>query len=176
MSLVLDDVISLDEAPEPSAQRVRRAGATARTSLRSTRGAFLRRSAAVGVGVGFATLGVFPPARKAFACAGSGVNARDLYGDCPAASSGFGCSPACGPSTVYGDTCDSNNWHFSTGNYRNRPNECNSSTGADAWMWYRNCNCPGGNGLRPYRCHDGCKLISGSWVKSICRWIEPGCI
>ena len=176
MSLVLDEIVRLDKAPAPKPPPVRREASAAPFRGTSTRLGFLSKSAAVGAGVGLSVLGVFPPARKAFACEASGVSTRDLYGDCPAASSGFGCSPACGPSTVYGDTCDANNWHLTAGSYRNRANECNSSTGADAWMWYRNCNCPGGTGLRPFRCHDGCKNINGSWVKSICRWTEPGCI
>ncbi|HEX8629492.1 MAG TPA: hypothetical protein VF755_15105, partial [Catenuloplanes sp.] len=55
-----------------------------------------------------------------------------------------------------------------SGSYRMRPNQCNTAP-YDGWTWYAGpCGCPTGFG-RNYRCHDGCKLVNGSWVRSICR-------
>ena len=177
MTLTLSEIARIDDssADVPGAKPAR---ATEVLGSRVTRGTFVRRATVAGVGLGLSTLSLFPAPRKALAaCAASGYSEFTILGDCPSGSTGYGCSPACGPSTVYGDACNASNWHKSTGDFRTRPNDCvGGAPPYDGWWWYRNCNCPGGTGLRPFRCHDGCKLVGGTWVSSVCRYTAPGCV
>jgi hypothetical protein len=61
---------------------------------------------------------------------------------------------------VYSDVCRADTWHKYGGNYRNRPNQCYSPTGKDGWYWTLCC----GGQSDQWKCHDGCKLISGEIV------------
>lgn len=165
MSFAMDDLVRFDEPPSSLDEHVERVGReTFRASL--TRRTLLHRTAAIGAGVGLSVLGVLPPARKASAACTTTLETK-IFGDCPQSVSGT-CSPACGPSTVYSDVCDASGWHKTSGNYRMRPNQCETG-GYDGWFWRAGpCGCPTGCKVN-FRCHDGCKLISGTWHNSVCR-------
>lgn len=141
-----------------------------RRPIRFGRRGVLKGAFAGGVGIAMTMFEQAPIVQKAAAACTTTLETT-IRADCPEDIAGT-CSPACGPSTVYLDVCDANGWHKTSGNYRMRPNQCTSSP-YDGWMWYASpCGCPVGFG-RHYRCHDGCKLISGSWVNSICRTTTP---
>jgi hypothetical protein len=167
----LDEVVSVGERPGGSA-RVRPAARVGVTGYRLARRGALKATVALGTGAGMAALGLFPKAKEASAAC-VGFLEADIFGGCPTEVGD--CSPACGPSTVYADTCGSNGLHMYTGNYRNRPDQCHPGTESDGWHWTAptgSCGCQPGF-QRNYRCHDGCKLISGAWRNSICRTSTP---
>jgi hypothetical protein len=137
-----------------------------------TRRSLVQRGAALGTVLGLSTLGVLPPAKRAEAACTT-TSEKTIYSSCPTTSEGFGCDPACGPSMVYGDTCNSNGWHKTSGNFRMRPNECRTG-GYDGWFWRRQCGCPS-TCTRSFRCHDGCRLTNGVWKNSVCR-LTSACI
>jgi hypothetical protein len=134
-----------------------------------SRRSFLKAVAASGIGLGMMAIGKMPLAAAANPpsyCAGENQNHRTIKSTC---YTNYDDVEHCYPSTVYFDTC-SGGWHKSSGNYRNRPDQCNA--GYDGWKWLAQPGpgCSGGCDNRYVRCHDGCKkLASGSWVKSICR-------
>jgi len=131
----------------------------------------LRGMLGAGAGLGLAMIGQLPLAKRADAACVSAAH-RDIKSSCHA-SYNYGCT-ACGPSQVLSDTCDTNGWHKYTGDYRNRPDQCTSSY--DGWLWNElGCGCPS-NCARSFRCHDGCKLISGNWTSTICRYAFGSCI
>lgn len=135
-----------------------------------TRRSFMKALAAAGIGLGLATIGKVPLANAA-GCAASGELHNTIAGSC---FNNNQYAAHCGPSTVYTDVCSGGahlGWHKTTGNYRNRPNQCPPSTIYDGWNWYEanDPTCPPSCPSRIYRCHDGCKLVGSSWVNSICR-------
>ncbi len=140
---------------------------------------FLGRAATVGMALSLAALGVFPPAREAFAD-GYDVWTSTTTGPCGPGgyAQNHNCSPGCGPSGVCDGTsngycCDSTVWHCSSltdcpDHPANvyfmglRPNECYQGT-YDAWMW--KCS----SSLK-YRCHDGTScLLHAGCINTICR-------
>lgn len=134
-----------------------------------------RRVLQAGTALGFAALGVFPSARKAYA------DGYDIYdGPCPSYASSHDCSPGCGPSTVYADACETSGEH--AGFHKNdgvtwtlRPNGCFGGT-YDGWLWRFNEACGACGCYIERRCHDGYRKVGGSWVRSICRFnTDCGC-
>jgi hypothetical protein len=146
--------------------------------LRWTRGDFLRTAAATGMGMGLASLGIFPPARSALAShvGSDGYEIKPL--PCPSYASDHNCSPGCGPSPVVSGACqtDSSNhhygWHRNTGCvWKLRKNACVSGTGWDGWRWKYDGLCGCCTSVT-FRCHDGwhCNSSCGNCTKSICKW------
>jgi hypothetical protein len=168
--ITIDDIAPLYEPLAEPARRVSWRSRVGVTTYNLDRRQVLKAGLTMGTTFGLMTLGLFPKAAEA------GHNCvrraeRTIGGPCPVNVGN--CSPACGPSTVYLDAC-SGGWHQYTGNYRNRPNECNN-TGSDGWNWFGSGCCSPTCG-RTYRCHDGCKLVSGAWKHSICRVVIASCI
>lgn len=169
-----------DLAPfyEPPSGVMSRGGPERRSIIKGYsfgRRGLLRTVVAAGTVAGISALGVFPGAKEASAqCVDSLHN--HIAGGCPVNVGN--CSPACGPSRVHQAACNSSSFHRWTGNYRNRPNDCNSVADADGWRWrgpLGGCACPSGC-LRSYRCHDGCTRLSGTWTTTICRQASSGCL
>lgn len=134
-----------------------------------------RRVLQAGTALGFAALGVFPSARKAYA------DGYDIYdGPCPSYASSHDCSPGCGPSTVYADSCETSGEH--AGFHKNdgvmwtlRPNGCFGGT-YDGWLWRYEAACGACGCYIERRCHDGYRRTSSGWVRSICRFnTDCGC-
>jgi hypothetical protein len=166
----VDDIAPLYEPVAEPAVKVSWKSRVGVASYTLNRRQLLRAGVTMGTAVGLMSLGVFPKAKEAAAACVSHLE-RTIGGPCP--TNVGNCSPACGPSTVYPDVCGSNGYHRYTGNYRNRPNQCNS-TGSDGWNWFgAGCCSPGCS--RTWRCHDGCKLVSGAWKNSICRVVIASC-
>ncbi|SOD64369.1 Peptidoglycan-binding (PGRP) domain of peptidoglycan hydrolases-containing protein [Streptomyces zhaozhouensis] len=167
---------SLDQVPQ-----LRRAGNADRPKRRprvSSLPSFAPRRRTVlqsATVVGFATLGVFGPARQAYA------DGYDIWtGDCPSYASEHDCSPGCGPSTVHAAACETSGQY--EGFHRNdgvtwtlRPNQCYSGS-YDGWLWAFSGACGAcGCGIER-RCHDGYFNSGSGWVRSICRWTtDCGC-
>jgi hypothetical protein len=177
MTMTENDLFTINNiAPlyEPTAEHEGRVSWRSRvgvTTYTLDRRQLLRAGLTMGTAFGLMSLGVFPKAKEAAAACVSQLQTT-IGGPCPVNVGN--CSPACGPSTVYSDVCGSNGYHKYTGNYRNRPNGCNS-TGSDGWNWF-GAGCCNPSCGRTYRCHDGCKLISGAWKNSICRVVIASCI
>lgn len=170
----LADVISASSPPESwDGVRVRRLAVS--PTVGTSRRAFLRAVVGVVTLVGLNVAGLLPPLRRAMAHCGHG-NCKNYLETtlnpslCPGNTDGFGCNPACGPSTVYSTAC-SGGWHrYDNVTWLTRPNECTVSP-YDGWYWDRGgCGCATGYVTR-FRCHDGCKNVGGSWCHSICRFI-----
>jgi hypothetical protein len=127
--------------------------------------------------LGLTALGVFPPARTAFAegfrLAPDGYK---IHPSCPSYAQDHDCSPGCGPSLVCSDCCRTSGpmagMHHSSvsaSGFRLRPNECYSDS--DGWLWRYEGRCGECTGGIVWRCHDGWKRSdSGHWYKTICRW------
>ena len=167
---------TLDEVPQ-----LRRAGSADRPARRprtsmlprlAPRRRTVLQSATV---VGFAALGVFGPARQAYA------DGYDIWtGECPSYASEHDCSPGCGPSTVHAAACETSGEY--EGFHRNdgvtwtlRPNQCYSGS-YDGWLWAFSGACGAcGCGIER-RCHDGYFNSGSGWARSICRWTtDCGC-
>jgi hypothetical protein len=160
-SLTYDTIASLTE-PAPTATH----RGLFRVRLPLRRRGILKGTVAGAIGATMVLFERAPLVREAQAAC-TGTLETTIRGGCPSEISGT-CSPACGPSPVYSDVCDGSGWHKTSGSYRMRPNQCPGSP-YDGWSWFASpCGCPSGFG-RNYRCHDGCKLVGGSWVNSICR-------
>lgn len=133
-------------------------------------------AAALGAGaaVGLTALGVFPAVRRARA------DGYTIYNRCPSYADGHNCSPGCGPSTIYGDACNTSGsllgFHKDDGvNWTLRPNQCFSG-GYDGWLWMHSGACGACACYVERRCHDGYRRTSSGWVNSICRWnTQCGC-
>lgn len=161
--------------PEPVAGTVVRRPAV--SGVREVaRWAFSRRNLLrTGTALGMAALSVFPAARRAYA------DGYDIYGACPSYASDHDCSPGCGPSTIFADSCAVSGTQ--TGFHKNdgstwllRPNQCYSGT-YDGWLWRHQGACGACACSIERRCHDGYRRTSSGWVKSICRWTtECGCL
>ncbi|WP_405110258.1 peptidoglycan-binding protein [Micromonospora sp. NBC_01405] len=128
-----------------------------------------------GTAVGMAALSVFPAARRAYA------DGYTIYAGCPTYASNHNCSPGCGPSTIFADSCITSGTN--TGFHKNdgvtwtlRPNQCYGGT-YDGWLWLYQGACGACACSVERRCHDGYKKTSSGWVKSICRWnTKCGCL
>jgi hypothetical protein len=146
---------------------------------------FLRATAVTGMGVGMATIGLLPPARRAIA---SHQNEYKLFDDgpnnlCPNSidwydNHGGNCDAPCGPSTIYPHACNESDprkhWHkdhSSNGDWALRPNVC-ASDGSDAWIWKVDRACGGCGNNTKFRCHDGYKdYQQAGQDNSICKAI-----
>jgi hypothetical protein len=136
-----------------------------------SRRGFLARMSAVGTAIGLFSLGIFPPARHAFA---DGYDIWTNPDTGPCGSTGYAgnhnCSPGCGGSTVCGGTsggacCTADTvYHRNSGNYTLRPNQCwPVPTGTyDGWVWRCSASLK-------YRCHDGYNCYFHGCGKDICR-------
>ena len=144
---------------------------------RPSRRSILRGAIASGTALGFAALGVFPAARRAYAD-GYDIWTNGTTGPCNQ-SSGYArnhnCSPGCGPSVVEFGSCNASGWHRVGGStpvwYGLEPNDCYQNR-YDGWVW-RTSLCQGCVSI-DYRCHDGWTLICYEQCYeyvSICRWI-----
>jgi hypothetical protein len=154
--------------------------ASARSGLRPLawsplpRRTVLRAGAALGTAVGMAAMGVFPAARRAVA------DGFDIYPSCPSYATDHNCSPGCGPSTIFGDACNTSGpnvgFHKDDGvTWMLRPNQCFSGT-YDGWVWRYQGACGTCACFVERRCHDGYRQTSSGWVRSICRWnTDCGC-
>jgi hypothetical protein len=169
--VTIEDIVPLYQTAAEPTGRVSWRSRVGVTTYNLDRRQVLKAGLTMGTAIGLTTLGFFPKAAEASHNCRASLQTT-IAGPCPV---GVGnCSPACGPSPVYLDTCGSNGYHKYSGSYRNRPNECNS-TGSDGWNWFGAGCCSSSCG-RTYRCHDGCKLISGAWKHSICRVVIASCI
>lgn len=119
--------------------------------------------------LGFAALGVFPAARRAYA------DGYDIWdGECPSYAEDHDCSPGCGPSAIFGDACETSGpnlgFHKDDGiTWTLRPNQCYSGT-YDGWIWRYEGACGTCSCHVERRCHDGYRNTGSGWVRSICRW------
>jgi hypothetical protein len=137
-----------------------------------SRRSILRAAIASGTALGFAALGVFPAARRAYA------EGYDIWtGACPSYADNHNCSPGCGPSPVRSNAC-SGGWHRTGGTWPEfwslRIDACTTQwREADGWLWSYTGYC---NGCRviTWRCHDGwytyCDYYGCYDYDSICRY------
>lgn len=164
---------------DSSAEGIELRPAEALRSIWWSRRTFLERAGAAGTALALGMLGALPPARRAWA-SHSGVNGEgyQIVSYCPDYAASHNCLPGCGPSTVYGDACieagghEHYGWHKGSGyssSFKLRPNECLGGIW-DGWLWQYGSPCGNCGNSITRRCHDGYKLISGSWSRSICRW------
>lgn len=129
-----------------------------------SRRTFLKAAGAAGVGLALTLVGRIPIAQAQ--CAPEGQLHTDIRPDCYANYN----YPDCGPSPGCSVCCEvPAYWHRRTGAYRNRPNRCPPSSQWDGWWWMGTQGCPPGC-VRQFRCHDGCRNVSGSWISTICIW------
>lgn len=155
------------------------AGATPvrrRAPKRSVRWSPSRRSVLqASTALGLAALGMFPAARRAIA------DGYSIYPRCPSYAIDQDCSPGCGPSTIFADSCETSGsntgFHKNDGvNWTLRPNQCYAST-YDGWLWRHEGACGACACYVERRCHDGYKRTGSGWVRSICRWnTQCGCL
>jgi hypothetical protein len=168
--------------PKPvGAARVRRGTSPWRRGW--NRRDFVRMASATGIGLGLASLGVFPPARRAYAShvGSDGYQIKPL--PCPGYAANHNCRPGCGDSPVVLAACQTDpsahtyGWHRNTGcRWKLRKNQCVSGTGWDGWRWNFSGSCESCSNSITFRCHDGwqCDSNCGNCSKSICRW-RVGC-
>ncbi|AXK35756.1 peptidoglycan-binding protein [Streptomyces armeniacus] len=172
----LDDVPMLRRSGTPAANATASRPRSVRRMRTPTGFAMPRRRfAQAATAVGFAALGVFTVTREAYA------DGYDIWtGDCPSYASDHNCSPGCGPSTVFAESCEVSGEHL--GFHKNdgvtwtlRPNQCYSGS-YDGWLWRYSDPCGScGCGIER-RCHDGYRSTESGWVKSICRYTtDCGC-
>lgn len=145
----------------PSASTALRPSPAERTDWSATRRRFLASFGAAAIGVGLASLGVFPPAREALA------HRRNINPSCLAVNENDQCNPGCGPSDVCSHCCASG-WHRETGNYMLRPHECPPGQHYDGWLWSYSNDCACCAAIT-WRCHDGEYNTGSGWVDTICR-------
>lgn len=153
----------LEPRPRSRRFRVPRWEPTRRAALRA------------GVVTGLTVLGgVFPMVRRAVA------DGYDIYPRCPSYAADHNCSPGCGPTMIFPDSCVTSG--SGTGFHKNdqvlwklRPNACLSGS-YDGWMWRYDGACGACTCHIERRCHDGYRKGSSGWVPSICRWTtDCGC-
>lgn len=173
MNTPLDAVPQLRGPRPPEAPTVKRTlpGPAPSMARRTVLGGLL----ATGTALGFTVLGVFPPARRAYA------GAYEIYtGPCPSYTVDADCSPGCGPSMVFPNACELSGPH--RGYHRDdgptwalQPNNCMPG-GFDGWLWYYGGACGSCACFVEFRCHDGLRRTDSGWVKSICKWTTKcGC-
>lgn len=172
VALAPDDVVSLTDRPTGDVQTM--PVETVRWQMRRifppvSRRIFLRGLVATAAGAGLAALGIFPAGREALAhCGTEGVQHRDMRSTCPSGQGDTDCLGCC-CSTAYSDACDGT-WHKTSGSYRNRFGDCDPNNSVyDGWYWkLSGCAICGSLDTR-WKCHDGCKNVSGTWKYSICK-------
>jgi hypothetical protein len=141
------------------------------TGLAPSRRTVLRAGSVAGLAV---LGGVFPSVRRAVA------DGYEIYPTCPSYAANHNCSPGCGPSMIFADSCTTSG--INTGFHKNdqvtwrlRPNACLSGS-YDGWMWRYDQPCGACSCHVERRCHDGYRKTASGWVNSICRWTtECGC-
>ncbi len=183
--------MAVNLADVPTFSGARPATATFRTRPRDTpfsswsRRTFIKSTLAAGTGIGLATLGLLPPARKALA-SHSGTEGYQIKTlPCPSEQISVynpTCAEPCQPSDICASCCVTNpsfhkyGWHKAgadDANYDLRPNVCTNDsghTGKDGWQWDMSscCNC---NNYTKWRCHDGEHWTGSDWNETICKWV-----
>jgi hypothetical protein len=128
-----------------------------------------------GTALGLAAIGVFPAARRAYA------DGYSIYTRCPSYATNHDCSPGCGPSTIFADSCETSGanigFHKDDGiTWTLRPNQCYNQT-YDGWLWRYQGACGACACYVERRCHDGWRITSSGSIRSICRWnTRCGCL
>jgi hypothetical protein len=161
----------------PPLRGTRPAGATGvrRRSVRRGWSPSRRSVLQGGTALGLAAIGLFPAARKAIA------DGYAIYPRCPSYALDHDCSPGCGPSTIFADSCETSGanvgFHKDDGvTWTLRPNQCYASS-YDGWLWRHQGPCGACACSVERRCHDGYRRTSSGWVRSICRWnTQCGCL
>jgi len=153
---------------------------------------FLRVTAGTGMAIGLASLGVFPPARKALAShpGTQGYQIKSL--PCPGDYGTETCNVPCAPSTIYPNACFTDPGHHYYGWHRHgctvaytrawrlRQDGCDPGTSWDGWKWSV-ANCENCSGSAVFRCHDGYNCQTGQNCdlaycdNSVCKWFI-GCM
>jgi hypothetical protein len=165
-SLTVQDIAPLRGPRPPMSESVARYGPPDRHTV--TRRRFTQAAVAAATGLGLAALGVFPPARQAFADGYDMIQGCNglQYTNC----AGCCCSTKCRTAGC----CNASNFHRNDGvNWYLRTNQCVGSggvSGKDGWWWDRPVNeCAGCSGKRTrWKCHDGWTIVSGPNIKSTC--------
>ncbi len=164
------ETVPMLRAPDPATGRAVRRTTREGAGLRSLSTWVPSRRALLqaGTALGMAALSVFPAARRAAA------EGYTIYGSCPSYANDHNCSPGCGPSTIFADSCSTSGTY--TGYHKNdgvtwilRPNQCYAGS-YDGWLWQYQGACGACACSVQRRCHDGYRKVGSSWVKSICRW------
>lgn len=178
MTFRIEDIAPLEGRRPTGATKVRRRGDAQASiiDLSTTRRRFVKGLVGGAVGLGFASLRLFPLTPPAWAD-GYDVWTSHTTGPCGAGNyaQDHQCSPGCGPSWVtggYPNGCDNgsclNCWHRCCGtydpsgtiNYFLRPNDCWTNS-YDAWRW--KCS-----DTVMFRCHDGWTCYTAC-AATICR-------
>lgn len=165
-SLTVQDIAPLRGPRPPMSKSVARYGPPDRHTV--TRRRFTQAALAAATGLGLASLGVFPPARQAFADGYDMIQGCNglQYSNC----AGCCCSTKCRTAGC----CNDLNFHRNDGvKWLLRRNQCVGSggvSGKDGWWWDRPVNeCAGCSGKRTrWKCHDGWTIVSGPNIKSTC--------
>jgi hypothetical protein len=154
------------------------------------RGQFLRATAGTGMAIGLASLGIFPPARKALAShvGSEGYEIKPL--PCPSGHGGDTCAVPCSPSTIYPNACYTDPGNHFVGYHRHgctiaftrawrlRQDDClDVPSDWDGWKWSES-SCEG-CGTAVFRCHDGYNCPTGincnnpvqNCDTSVCKWL-----
>lgn len=184
---ILEELPSYEARP-PEAPKVKRP-----RSRSWDRAMFIKASVTTAMGVGLASLGIFPPAREARAShvGTDPFQIKEL--PCPSYATNHNCVPGCGDSEPDLNGCQTDSsshyygWHrggcnAAWGNkWRYRPDECVSGTDRDGWKWDFGSQC-GCCQTVLFRCHDGkrCDSNCANCVKTICKWtlscpLVPNC-
>jgi hypothetical protein len=166
-SLTVKDIVPL-RGPRPSmSTTVIRHGPPDRHTV--TRRRFTQAALAAATGLGLASLGVFPPARQAFADGYDMIQGCNglQYSNC----AGCCCSTLCRSSGC----CNSSDFHRNDGvNWLLRTNQCKGSggvSGKDGWWWDlpANAGCGCGSKRTRWKCHDGWTIVPGPNIPSTCN-------
>lgn len=176
----LDDLAALDGPRPRNAIRVRRVGEKNALTLDclTTRRRFLKGALGAGIGLGVASLQLFPLAPPAFA---GGYDIYPYENAGPCGTGGYardhGCNPGCGSSPVAGgypngcgDGVCGECWHRCCGNlgpngaiHYLRPGQCVTGDPQwDGWRWRCSSSVL-------FRCHDGEVCWYGGCGPTICR-------
>lgn len=144
---------------------------------------FVKATLAAGMAAGLATLGLFPPVRKARANH-LGSDGYQISESCHYGGYADSCADPCDISPICIHCCQTDSadhyykWHKATGTYyRLRKDDCTSSPW-DGWKWVVQACC--GNCNNPkYRCHDGRYCSDGTLstcTPTVCKWLSdcPG--
>jgi hypothetical protein len=165
-SLTVKDIVPLRGPRPPMSETVARHGVLYRHTV--TRRRFGQAALAAATGLGLASLGVFPPAKKAFA------DGYDMIQGCNGIQ--YTNCLGCGPSTKCRSQgcCNPNDWHYNNGTkWLLRTNQCLGSggvSGKDGWWWDlpANAGCGCGGRRTRWKCHDGWRTSPDPNIKTIC--------
>lgn len=171
------DMVPTLRGPNPGTGPAPRRRPSRRTGTPGGGGWALSRRTLFGAGtaLGMAALSIFPAARQAWA------DGYTIYDSCPSYADDHNCSPGCGPSTIFADSCNTSGtytgYHKTDGvTWTLRPNQCYAGT-YDGWLWRYQGACGACACGVERRCHDGYRKTGSGWVKSICRWnTDCGCL